>query len=119
MEIYQEFSFDAAHRFPATEIGHKYEGLHGHSFNARVVIEGNPDPATGFVADLGLIAAACAELREELDHHYLNDICGLAVPSLENIAIWIWNKLKPTFQGLTCVEVRRDSQHHGCVYRGR
>ncbi len=119
MEIYHEFSFDAAHRFAATQVGHKYERLHGHSFTARVAMEGDPDPATGFVADLGLIDGACVKLREELDHHYLNDIDGLAVPSLENIAIWIWNRLKPLFQGLTCVEVRRDSRHHGCIYRGR
>ncbi len=118
MEIYQEFSFDAAHRFPAAQVGHQYEGLHGHSFTARVVIEGDPDPATGFVADLGLIDDACAKLRAELDHRYLNDIDGLAVPSLEHIAIWIWNRLKPEFEGLTCVEVRRASRHHGCVYRG-
>ena len=119
MEIYQDFNFDAAHRFDAMQAGHMYEGLHGHSFIARVVIEGDPDPETGFVADFGLIDGACVKLREELDHRYLNDIDGLAVPSLENIAIWIWNRLKPGFQGLTRVEVRRDSKHHGCVYRGR
>lgn len=118
MEIYQEFSFDAAHRFPAAQMDSKYQGVHGHSFIARVVIEGKPDPVTGFVVEFDSIDGACMMLREALDHHYLNDIDGLVVPSLENIAIWIWSRLKPTFEGLNCVEVRRDSMRHGCVYRG-
>jgi len=87
LEIYQEFSFDAAHRFPQAPAGHRYHGVHGHSFTARVVIEGSPDPQTGFLADLGEVERACAGLRESLDHRYLNDIEGLAVPSLEHIAI--------------------------------
>ena len=118
MEIYQEFSFDAAHRFPQAPAGHRYHGVHGHSFTARVVIEGSPDPQTGFLADLGEVERACAGLRESLDHRYLNDIEGLAVPSLEHIAIWIWKRLKPAFPGLCRVEVRRDSVRHGAVYRG-
>jgi 6-pyruvoyltetrahydropterin/6-carboxytetrahydropterin synthase len=119
MEIYQEFGFDAAHRFPAAPAGHRYEGLHGHSFTARVVIEGAPDPATGFLVDFGDLERACAGLREALDHRYLNDIEGLAVPSVEHIAMWIWRRLKPAFPGLCRVEVRRDSVRHGAVYCGK
>jgi 6-pyruvoyltetrahydropterin/6-carboxytetrahydropterin synthase len=118
VEIYQEFSFDAAHRFPAAPAGHRYHGVHGHSFTARVVIEGAPDPETGFLVDLGEVERACASLRESLDHRYLNEIDGLAVPSLEHIAVWIWGRLKPAFPGLCRVEVRRDSVRHGAVYRG-
>jgi 6-pyruvoyltetrahydropterin/6-carboxytetrahydropterin synthase len=118
VEIYQEFSFDAAHHFPAAPPGHSYHGVHGHSFTARVAIEGSPDPQTGFLVDLGQVESACAELRRSLDHRYLNDVEGLAVPSLENLAVWIWQRLKPAFPGLCRVEVRRDSVRHGCVYSG-
>ena len=118
MEIYQEFSFDAAHHFPSTPKGHPYEGLHGHSFTARVVLSGPVDPRSGFIADFGDIEARCGKLRQFLDHKYLNDIEGLKVPSLENIAVWIWDRLKAELPALVRVEVRRDSCRHGCVYEG-
>ena len=118
MEIYQEFGFDAAHRFPGAPPGHRYHGVHGHSFTARVVVAGAPDARTGFVADLGELERACARLRESLDHRFLNEVAGLEVPSLEHIAMWIWEKLAPAFPGLCRVEVRRDSVRHGAVYTG-
>jgi 6-pyruvoyltetrahydropterin/6-carboxytetrahydropterin synthase len=118
VEIYQEFGFDAAHRFPGTPEGHRYHGVHGHSFTARVVVAGTPDARTGFVADLGELERACAGLRESLDHRFLNEVGGLEVPSLEHIAMWIWAKLEPAFPGLVRVEVRRDSVRHGAVYTG-
>lgn len=118
MEIYQEFSFDAAHRFPGAPEGHPNQGLHGHSFIARVVLNGRVDPQTGFIADLGNVEAHCNRLRQLLDHKYLNEIEGLSNPSLENIAVWVWGKLKPDLPGLARVEVRRDSLRHGCVYSG-
>jgi hypothetical protein len=57
-------------------------------------------------------------LRGELDHHHLNEIPGLARPSLEQIARWIWQRLAGTYSGLKRVEVRRRSARHGCVYLG-
>ena len=63
MEIFQEFSFDAAHRFPGVPEGHPYHGLHGHSFAARVVLSGKVDPKTGFIADLGEVEERCKALR--------------------------------------------------------
>ena len=118
MEIYQEFSFDAAHHFPAAAAGSPYRNLHGHSFTARIVLRGPVDSRTGFIADLGELERRCGVLRQALDHHYLNDIEGLQVPSLENIAAWIWKQLKDDLPALARVEVRRDSSRHGCVYEG-
>jgi 6-pyruvoyltetrahydropterin/6-carboxytetrahydropterin synthase len=118
VEIYQEFSFDAAHRFPSAPEGHRNHGLHGHSFTARVVLEGAVDPRTGFIADLGDVEARCNALRAELDHKFLNEVDGLANPSLENIAMWIWGRLKRELPAVARVEVRRDSCRHGCVYSG-
>jgi 6-pyruvoyltetrahydropterin/6-carboxytetrahydropterin synthase len=117
VEIYQEFTFDAAHRFPGVPEGHPYHGLHGHSFVARIALSGRVDPKTGFIADLGEVEKRCQALRARLDHKYLNEIDGLEVPSLENIAVWIWESLKPDLP-LARVEVRRESCRHGCVYAG-
>ena len=118
MELFQEFRFDAAHHFADMPAGHRYAGIHGHSFTARITVAGTADPNTGFLVDLGCMERACAALREQLDHRYLNQIEGLMLPSLENIATWIWRKLEPRFPQLARVEVRRDGSGHGCVYHG-
>lgn len=117
-EIYQEFNFDAAHRFPTMPEGHLYRGLHGHSFRVGVTIAGEPAEPNGFVVDLGELQRACSELHGRLDHGYLNDVPGLQVPSLENIAKWVWDQLKARYPALTKVTVARDSQRQACSYTG-
>lgn len=117
-EVYQEFVFDAAHRFAAMPDGHRYAGLHGHSFRVGVSVAGRPSGSAGFVVDLGELQQACAELHRELDHAYLNDVRGLEAPSLENIARWVWDRLKPRYPGLTKVTVARDSLRQSCTYLG-
>jgi 6-pyruvoyltetrahydropterin/6-carboxytetrahydropterin synthase len=54
---------------------------------------------------------------EKLDHHYLNEVSGLENPTSENIAIWIWNKLKPKLPLLTEVVVAETCTAR-CIYRG-
>jgi 6-pyruvoyltetrahydropterin/6-carboxytetrahydropterin synthase len=118
MEVAYRFGFDAAHHFENFADGHRYRGIHGHSFQVEVAVEGRPDPATGFVADLGEIEQACLELRNDLDHRMLNEIDGLQKPSLENLCLWIWGALAPRFANLARVTVRRDSIGQSCSYRG-
>jgi len=119
MEISYRFGFDAAHHFDHFPQGHPNRGMHGHSFLVEVAIEGNPDPATGFIADLGHVEEECAAVRRTLDHKVLNDIAGLAKPSLENLSVWIWDRLEPLFPKLARVTVRRDSCGQACTYTGR
>jgi 6-pyruvoyltetrahydropterin/6-carboxytetrahydropterin synthase len=118
IEITYEFWFDAAHQFPQMPAGHKYRGLHGHSFRAEIAVSGRPDPKSGFIVDFGELEAAGEQIREKLDHRFLNEIAGLESPSLEHLSRYIWNALKPRFMGLSRVAVRRDSHRHGCVYTG-
>jgi len=119
VEISYRFGFDAAHRFDAFPPGHLYSGVHGHSFQVEVALEGEPDSATGFVADLGEVERECQRVREALDHRLLNDVEGLSRPSLENISVWIWNFLSPRFANLVRVTVRRDSAGQSCSFTGR
>ena len=119
MEIAYRFGFDAAHRFDGFPEGHPYRGIHGHSFQVEIAIEGEPDPATGFVADLGEVERVCAQVRGELDHRMLNEIAGLERPSLENLCLHIWSALRARFPGLARVTVRRDSCGQGCTYTGK
>jgi len=118
MEISYRFGFDAAHHFESFPEGHSYRGMHGHSFQVEVALRGEPDPASGFIADLGDVEAACLEVRRELDHRVLNELPGLATPSLENISLWIWGALAKRFRNLARVTVRRDSCGQSCSYDG-
>ena len=119
MEISYRFGFDAAHHFEAYPAGHRYSNIHGHSFQIEVAIQGEPDPATGFVADLGEVERECRRVREALDHRLLNEVAGLSQPSLENISVWIWNFLSPRLRNLARVTVRRDSMGQSCTFDGR
>ena len=58
------------------------------------------------------------EAREALDHHFLNEVEGLEVPTLERIAIWLWDRLHNRLFGLTEIQISRDSCHEGCIYAG-
>ncbi len=92
--------------------------VHGHSFRARVIIEGEPNPETGYIFHFDDLSAAILETEEALDHRLLNEVEGLSAPTLERIAVWIWNRLSNRVPGLAQVEVHRDSCSEGCIYRG-
>ncbi|MDT8428210.1 MAG: 6-carboxytetrahydropterin synthase QueD [Pseudomonadales bacterium] len=117
MEIFKEFSFEAAHRLPHVPAGHKCARLHGHSFQVRIVISGQPGLNSGWIMDFGDIKQACKPVLEQLDHYYLNDIDGLENPTSENIALWIWRHLKPTLPQLHRIEIR-ETCTSGCSYSG-
>lgn len=118
MEIAYRFGFDAAHHFDGYPVGHPYRGMHGHSFQVEVALRGEPDAKTGFIADLGQVERTCHGVRDRLDHKVLNDIEGLATPSLENLCRWIWAAVAPSITGLARVTVRRDSCGQSCTFEG-
>jgi 6-pyruvoyltetrahydropterin/6-carboxytetrahydropterin synthase len=93
MDVYREFTFEAAHRLPHVPAGHKCGRLHGHSYRVEVHVGGDVDPATGMVLDFAEIKAAFEPLRQQLDHYYLNEVDGLENPTSENLAVWIWERI--------------------------
>jgi 6-pyruvoyltetrahydropterin/6-carboxytetrahydropterin synthase len=113
METYKEFTFEAAHKTAP------FEGLHGHSFRVRVVLSGAADPVYGWSHNLYVVEDVIDDVRGLLDHKYLNDIEGLAVPTIENVAIWIWRQLGKSLAGIERIEVSRGSEGHaeGCILR--
>ena len=117
MEIFKEFTFEAAHRLPNVPEGHKCARLHGHSFRTRVWVSGELDPKLGWVMDFADIKAAAKPVIARLDHYYLNEIEGLENPTSENVARWIWARLKPALPGLSRVEVQ-ETCTAGCSYAG-
>jgi 6-pyruvoyltetrahydropterin/6-carboxytetrahydropterin synthase len=118
MRIYKEFTFEAAHVLPSAPIGHPNARVHGHSFRVRVTLDGEPDAETGLVVHFDDVEAALKGVREGLDHRFLNDIEGLEAPTLERIAMWLWDRLHNRLPGLAEIQVARDTCHEGCIYRG-
>ena len=117
MEIFKEFTFEAAHRLPRVPEGHKCGRLHGHSFRAEVHVSAPLDDSAGWVMDFADLKAAFKALHDELDHRYLNEIPGLENPTSELIAQWIWNRLQPSLPSL-CEVVVRETCTTGAVFRG-
>lgn len=105
MEIFKKITFEAAHRLPNCPAGHKCGRLHGHSFQVELHLRGPLDPQAGWVMDFADVKKAFAPLYEQLDHRYLNDVSGLENPTSEQIARWIWQRLKPALPLLTRVVV--------------
>lgn len=117
MELRKTFQFEAAHLLPLLPADHKCRRLHGHSFKVELAVAGECDPQLGWVMDYADISAAFKPLWRQLDHYYLNDIPGLENPTSENVALWIWQRLKPSLPLLTEIVVAETCQSR-CVYRG-
>ncbi|MCC6746473.1 MAG: 6-carboxytetrahydropterin synthase QueD [Deltaproteobacteria bacterium] len=116
MRLIRKFRLECAHRLPRLPEGHKCWRLHGHSYVVEVTVEGPVDPVEGWVMDFDRMDGAFAAVHEALDHRYLNEVPGLANPTSENLARWIWERLR---EDLPLVEVRVDETcDAACVYRG-
>ncbi len=117
VELRKSFQFEAAHLLPKLPDTHKCRRLHGHSFKVDIVVAGPCDPELGWLIDYADISAAFRPLWDQLDHRYLNDIPGLENPTSEQIAVWIWDRLKPQLPLLAEVLVAETCTAQ-CVFRG-
>jgi 6-pyruvoyltetrahydropterin/6-carboxytetrahydropterin synthase len=117
MEIFKEFTFEAAHRLPHVPPGHKCARLHGHSFRVEIAVHGPVGRESGWVMDFADIKSAFQPLHDQLDHNYLNEVPGLENPTSEHLARWIWRRLAPVLPGLARVVVR-ETCASGCIYAG-
>ena len=73
---------------------------HGHNYRLFVTVEGEVDPATGFIIDLGHLDRVVQEkVVDVLDHQHLNAALtefgeGGKIPSSENLILWILDRLR-------------------------
>jgi len=90
---------------------------HGHNYRLTVAIAGEPEPASGFVIDLGeLDRLVSREVLDRVDHRHLNEALpefapGAAIPSSENLVLWIRDRLLPALPAgarLTALRLAED-----------
>ena len=117
MEIFKEFSIEAAHWLPNVPAGHKCGRLHGHSFHIELHVCGPVDPHFGWVVDFADIKAAFKAIEDQIDHRCLNEVAGLENPTSENLCRWLWQKIKPELPTLSKIVVK-ETCTSGCIYSG-
>src|SRR5579884_3217316 len=83
---------------------------HGHNYTLEVTVKGEIDPASGFVVDLKELKDIMnREVIDALDHRHLNKEVPefkTAIPTTENLAIVIWNRLAGKLQNAKLHRVR-------------
>ena len=101
--------FNAAHRLYRKEWSDKKNNsvfgkcsnphFHGHNYELIVHVTGSVDPETGYVIDMKVLKNLIkSEVEDKMDHKNLNEEVPEfieMIPTAENIAIVIFNNLKP------------------------
>jgi len=95
-------NFSAAHFLRGYQ--GKCENLHGHNWKVEVAVVSKVLGTSGMVMDFSELKKITSAILEELDHKHLNELPYFADnnPSSENIACYIFNKLKEGLKGKDC-----------------
>jgi len=114
--------FSAAHRL--RHLRGKCEELHGHNWKVEVSVVSNRLNKEGVVIDFTVLKQKVEKVLKPLDHHYLNDLPYFSgkEPSSENIAKYIFDRLKAELKGYHAVlkEVTAWESETSCAtYFGR
>ncbi len=133
LTIYRKAHFNAAHRLYRKDWSDEKNrevfgkcsnpNYHGHNYELEVGITGEVDPATGFVINLDILKKVILEeVEEPFDHKNLNievpEFKDLN-PTVENIAIVIWNKLRSKLDNKYDISVKLyETPRNFVVYNG-
>jgi len=116
----KDFRFEASHQLPNHD--GKCKRLHGHSWKMTVKLSGKiregveNDPQAGMVMDYGKVKRIVQPLVDVyLDHWHLNDTTGLTNPTSEELARWVYKKLKPDLTCLRAVLIEETCTAR-CIY---
>lgn len=107
--VYRSERFNAAHRLHNRALSDEENSrifgkcnlpnYHGHNYELIVKLVGERDPVTGYVFDMKILSDLVKEkVIEKFDHRNLNlDVPEFATlnPTAENIAVVIYNILRP------------------------
>jgi 6-pyruvoyltetrahydropterin/6-carboxytetrahydropterin synthase len=113
-ELSQRFYFEAAHTLRRKIEAEGSKRIHGHTYHAEVTIAGTPDPQTGMMMDLGFLRQEVEQVRQTLDHHFLDEVPGIGPATVENLCAFIYRQLKDKLPNLHSVTVERPASGDRC-----
>ena len=134
MKVCRRETFNAAHRlYNPTFSDEKNETIfgkcnnpnfHGHNYTLLVCLDGEIDPETGYVIDLKILSDIIdEEVKEAFDHRNLNLDCPEfqnIIPTAENIALVIWNKLRARLDEKYTIELTLwETERNSVFYNGK
>lgn len=117
MDLFFRFDFAAARYLPKLPASHRCSRMHGHTFQVELTIRGELSAESGWIVDFDDVDRAMIELKDALDHRQLNDIPGLANPTTERLAEWLWVHMAERFAGLYRVSIH-EHPSRGVHYYG-
>lgn len=100
-----EAGFSSAHNLRGYK--GKCEDLHGHNWRVEVVAQSSTLDKIGMLIDFKYMKSELNRVLEALDHKYLNKLTYFKKvnPTSENIAAYVYNRLKSNIRGLKSVTV--------------
>lgn len=133
LTVYRKAHFNAAHRLYKKEWDDTKNlrifgkcsnpNYHGHNYELVVGLTGELDPETGFLIDLKILSQIIKEeVEDPFDHKNLNlevpEFKNLN-PTVENIAVVIWNKLRNRIDPAFGISVKLyETPRNFVVYNG-
>lgn len=133
LTVYRKSHFNAAHRLFRSDWSDEKNNnvfgkcnnpnFHGHNYELEVGVTGEVSKETGFLIDIQELKTIIKEeIEDYLDHKNLNlDIPEFKDlnPTMENIAIFIWNKLHEKLMNRYKVSVKLyETPRNFVVYTG-
>ncbi|MCU0388866.1 MAG: 6-carboxytetrahydropterin synthase [Chitinophagaceae bacterium] len=120
VSVFRKEHFNAAHRLHNENLSDaenaalfgrcNYPNYHGHNYDLIVQVTGEIDPVSGYVMDMKVLSDLIKEkVTEEFDHRNLNlDIeeFRTLIPTAENIAIVIYDRLRPHIDNSKDLKIR-------------
>lgn len=123
LALERSYRFSASHRYHRPEWSDaenfdrfgkcSYAPGHGHNYRLTIRVGGTIDRATGFLVDLATLDRLVREtVVERLDHrqidHALKEFApGAAIPTTENLVLWIGDRLREALpDGVRLLSVR-------------
>ncbi len=120
VSVFRKEHFNAAHRLHNDELSESenarlfgkcnYPNYHGHNYELIVQVSGETDAKTGYVMDMKVLSDLIKqEVIEAYDHRNLNlDVEDFKqiIPTAENIAVAIYNRLRPHIDHTKDLKIR-------------
>lgn len=120
VSVFRKEHFNAAHRLLSPYLSEKenadfygkcnYPNYHGHNYELIVQVTGEVDNKTGYVIDTRVLSEIIRkEVHDRFDHKNLNldtEEFKNLIPSAENIAIVIYNLLRPHIDASKQLKIR-------------